>query len=368
MKQKKNIKSLTSLRFIAALGVFFSHAGVIGTSDIPLAKTLANYFFYGYTGVTFFYILSGFIISYSYHWHKVSGKYDLADFMIFRVSRLFPVHILSICSLFIVFGLYNHLDSINYKTLISNLTLTQSFVPDKDYYFSFNAVSWSISCEMFFYIAFCLLSKLRTSYILAITAFSLLINIYMATNGKSELSDHWLFYINPIFRLSDFMIGVLIARLYMKLSWKPGVAAGTSMEILSIASLAITILIASGYVDNMNIKYDLMFIPAMMMIVLSFSFDSGLISKVLSARSFILLGDASFSLYMFHWIIMEKSKLYFDMSFKNADDIVYFVSLNFVMSVFVSVIVYKAFETPINKFIRNKWTGFRYKKSDTYQA
>lgn len=67
MNNKGNIiQSLTSLRMFAVLGVFVSHLGLLSQSSIGVFNTAAKYFFNGYIGVTFFYILSGFIINYSF--------------------------------------------------------------------------------------------------------------------------------------------------------------------------------------------------------------------------------------------------------------------------------------------------------------
>ncbi|MCR6207956.1 acyltransferase, partial [Escherichia coli] len=74
MAQKnKIIHSLTSLRMLAALGVFVSHLGILSQSSISQFNVAAKYFFNGYIGVTFFYILSGFIINYSFSKHMEEG-------------------------------------------------------------------------------------------------------------------------------------------------------------------------------------------------------------------------------------------------------------------------------------------------------
>jgi peptidoglycan/LPS O-acetylase OafA/YrhL len=56
------IPALTGMRFVAALMVFVSHYGVPGISGVP--ALVASF---GYVGVTFFFILSGFVLTYN-HW------------------------------------------------------------------------------------------------------------------------------------------------------------------------------------------------------------------------------------------------------------------------------------------------------------
>lgn len=100
------IQSLTSLRFFAAFGVFLHHLGLLNQSKIPMVQEFAKYFFNGYTGVTFFYVLSGFIINYSFKRHIEGGRFDYKDFIVFRVCRLFPVHILAMFIVLSIFGYF----------------------------------------------------------------------------------------------------------------------------------------------------------------------------------------------------------------------------------------------------------------------
>lgn len=143
-QQFPHIKSLTSLRFFAAVGVMLHHLGILNSVHNPILNRMAAYFFNGYIGVTFFYILSGFIINYSFNKHTQDGRFDMKDFFVFRIFRLFPVHFLSLFAFLILTGTF----SIVIKEVlpfISNLFLIHSLIPNQLYYFAFNSASWSIS-------------------------------------------------------------------------------------------------------------------------------------------------------------------------------------------------------------------------------
>ena len=77
------IRPLTSLRLLFALMVFASHCNILSPRfDVPLLTE-------GYVGVSFFFVLSGFIIAYSYDERFASGTTDKRTFWVARVPRLY---------------------------------------------------------------------------------------------------------------------------------------------------------------------------------------------------------------------------------------------------------------------------------------
>ncbi|MCX8303454.1 acyltransferase family protein [Enterobacter pseudoroggenkampii] len=359
----KHIFSLTSLRFFAAVGVFLHHLGVLNSVDNPIIKSFARYFFSGYAGVTFFYILSGFIISYSFRKHKADGYFDSKDFIFFRVVRIFPVHWLTLLFSFFVFSHFSNFDFLHIIALIFNFFLLHAFIPLEDVYFSFNPVSWSLSCELFFYCGFVFLVVLKTRFLLILLAMILVLQFYFLIHPQDLVSDHWLFYINPFFRINGFIIGMLLCRMHVSKMPVLSESMFSFMEILSVILLGLTLYLSTNFISDMNLRYDLLFIPAMAFMVFVFSYDGGVISKLLSHRCFVLLGEASFSFYMIHLIVI---RVIFKITNDNhADDIlaIMLTALTaFILSVLGSVIIFKLFEVPVNKALRNRWLKFRYKK------
>ena len=147
------LNSLTSLRFIAAFGVFLHHFHMLKESNNHIIKFFNSILFEGFVGVTFFYILSGFIISYSYKQHRNREVFKTSDFLFNRIARLYPVHILTLFA-----AIYFYVPSYNYglihlDQLLFNAFLMQIAIPDPNYLFCFNVASWSVSTEMFFYIS-----------------------------------------------------------------------------------------------------------------------------------------------------------------------------------------------------------------------
>lgn len=92
------INTLTSLRFIFALMVFGAHCYTID-------KFFDTHFFKeGFVGVSFFFVLSGFIIAYNYQKRFSENKITKRAFWVARIARIYPLHRLT---LFIAVALGN---------------------------------------------------------------------------------------------------------------------------------------------------------------------------------------------------------------------------------------------------------------------
>ncbi|WP_395490627.1 acyltransferase family protein [Cedecea davisae] len=109
IRKYTRIDSLTSLRFFAALGVFLHHMGIFNSVENESIKNMAKYFFNDYVGVTFFYILSGFIINYNYNNHLAGKRFDIKDFLVFRFGKIVPVHLLTLIVFVFLFNKFSEL-------------------------------------------------------------------------------------------------------------------------------------------------------------------------------------------------------------------------------------------------------------------
>src|SRR5260221_11556541 len=98
---------------------------------------LAHHYFgfeAGYSGVTFFYVLSGFILTVNYG--QIRTWSERKDFWWKRFARIYPTYLLTTL-LCIPAG------AGTFPMLIAQLALIQSWIPSWSYWFAFNAPSWS---------------------------------------------------------------------------------------------------------------------------------------------------------------------------------------------------------------------------------
>ena len=301
-----HLQALTALRFFAALMVVFHHMDFLTKSEAYGFGVWYNRLFYeGAIGVTFFFVLSGFILSYSYGAKLTAESGDFVDYLFGRIARIFPLHLLMLAVALPLTMVSAIQDTAKLPStlgvLVANATLLQAWVPIEKFYFSFNWPSWSISVEMFFYVLFPFLLTLRSRTLLGLVVGVALFQ-YAIPWEASGLSMHFMAYIFPPSRLGDFVTGILLCRLYRRhASVSQGMA--TMAQVVAVALLFL-FLLAKGNVSPAA-RFDLYYLLPMSCIVLSFAWENGGLARVISNRRLVFLGEASFALYLVHQLVIR---------------------------------------------------------------
>ena len=346
------LNSLTSLRFFFAFVVFLSHLTFVKTNLAWYNYLKNNVFFEGYLGVGFFFILSGFVLALNYEKKVIDNpNFDKKKFYIARIARIYPLHVLTFCVMlpFVIINVwqgYFHWDIAG-----ANLFLLQSYIPVKDFYFSINNVSWSISTELFFYLMFPFyviwLHKFpKLKYILLlIIPIIIFAEPYFRTNMKLEKA---IFYINPIVRSFDFILGIITCQIYKKIKDTPiNFSKGTLIEIAAITVLAIFFYFHNDV--ERAFRYGIYYWIPMVGIVLIFALQKGLFSKILQHKTLVYLGEISFAFYMIHMIVIKYGNQYLPKinDFQK-------IGIYFVIALILSALTFEYFEKPFAKWIKNK--------------
>ncbi|EMX9960614.1 acyltransferase, partial [Escherichia coli] len=274
------LRHLTGLRFIAALMVYLCH---LNTDYFGVF--VKEMFSQGFIGVSFFFILSGFILSYSYEDKLKNEVTSKRQFILLRLARIVPMHLL-LAMPFILLTI--HLKNFDFSKTLTNILLMQSWIPKEDYYFSLNGVSWSLSDELFFYLMFIPLiyTSITKKVITAISIITLLLTIYFLKIIQTEELNHWLYYIFPVSRLVEFICGMIIYA-----CWKNS-RQQTVDSLLFLISL-LPLLIAIYYSNNINnsLRYSLYYLLPMVIFFTSCIYlRNGVIHTILSSKTLELLG------------------------------------------------------------------------------
>jgi|SRR5579862_1079243 len=319
---RPRLEALTTLRFLAAIHVILFHLKVEGllTGGTWFYQNFAGI---GYIGVNFFFVLSGFILVYTH----AAGDLDPSRFWKARFARIYPAYLLSLAvtAPFFLFAL-RHLDlpffawSQRHLVLAACLTLSllQAWIPQGA--LTWNPVCWSLSVEAFFYSMFPFLLRWTRAlpgrkllfWIGTFSLTSLAISVAyilvhpdgLAKINSSETTLLWknVLSFNPLLRLPEFLVGVLIGRLFLtrKIDARLGsiCVLGGSAAIVVITLLATTIpnpLISAGFLS-----------PAFAAIIFGVA-QQPRWTQFLTFRPLVLLGEASYSLYLLHSFVMSNA-------------------------------------------------------------
>ena len=240
------LPSLTGLRFAAALLVFGVHA----YSFIPvdgLAHRVGHYLFDpGDLGVSFFFVLSGFVLAWAAQARAVRGDAGPrpGQFWVGRIVRIYPAYVVALA--LAVVGKWvgdladpaaNRMNQVNGHSVTTSLLLVQAWFPDEVTYLGINSVAWSLSCEMAFYAAFPLLYLLlrRVRALYAVGVGLLAVALLMPAIADALVGDahrRWFVYVFPLARMVEFAVGVVLALLVRRGVWRgPGLPVASALWV-----------------------------------------------------------------------------------------------------------------------------------------
>ncbi len=209
MQEKQNIHKmlprLTSLRSFAALFVFTYHMqlfGVAFTNKLP--------FKIGYSGVSFFFILSGFVLT----WGGKEGK-SKSTFYRRRFARIYPSYATVLITA-LIFPFPSVPVHSPHTTILTFLLLQSWSLHNDVLIYAVNPPSWSLSCEAFFYMGLPLykdiLARIKDAQLIVIGIMAFIIMAALAFHG-SRPNTNWsqIVFTYPLPRLAEFLIGVIAA-------------------------------------------------------------------------------------------------------------------------------------------------------------
>lgn len=306
---RAELDALTALRFFAALLVFVYHCA-------PTAAFATQYAL-GHSGVGFFFLLSGFILMYTYH-REFSGAVAwraVRAFYVARFARIYPVHVVATAFAALVLWRFggNVWDASSIATregaAAAQLLLLQSWIPNELVYLGINAPAWSISTEMFFYAAFPFVARslLRSFGVSRPGVIWVAAAMPWAIEVAVALVPHpvavWTSYVLPPVRLADFVVGMLLGIAFLRsMPARANAGRATCVEGLALAGVMIAIAVSPH--APTALRYSLFLMPFWALLIAVFVHQSGAISRMLQRPLFVALGRASFAFYLIHWPVI----------------------------------------------------------------
>ena len=339
----------------------------------PIAHTIGA----GYTAVSLFFILSGYILTYNYVPDPDAPALDRRQFWIARVARIYPVYVFSLLLALPRFlellidsnasASASALDTT--RVLGSSLLMVQAWFPSLAY--RLNWASWSLSAEAFFYALFPLLVPFVCSRrvrrhpvvvgaILWIVSVSVVMVIWKFSRtpmAKAVMSrNDWFTLLSfaPIFRLPEFVLGMLLGIAYPAGSARVSPRTGQLLTLGALAMLVV-LLPQSNRLPIIPLRTGLL-MPVFGMLIVGLAVGKSAVTRFLSRPSLLLLGEASYSIYILHtpihsWlrgVDMLDGGLLFSSPL--------WIPLYVAVTISVSILTLRELEIPARAYVRRKFT------------
>lgn len=315
---KTAILPLTSIRFLAALYVVAYHtlSEIVRGKDDPSAVN-GDFLGLGYISVSFFFVLSGFILARVYLAKKEG--YSWRHFWIARLARVYPLFAITLLldtphwfwSGVRRIGVHAATMS-TLEVLAANLALVQAWVVTLR---GIDNPNWSLSVEAFFYLLFPIISlsltRIRSTAVIWICVGSYFVGmLFIATACASHAGVESIKF-SPILHLHEFIEGICAAIITMRLT----ILQKNTLDRISVPMLLICfsafagfVLLSPRLVTFHLFIHDGLLSPLFLAVIISMAFGSSLIHRLLSIRPIVLLGEASYGLYLIHiplWHVMK---------------------------------------------------------------
>jgi peptidoglycan/LPS O-acetylase OafA/YrhL len=362
------LPALTGLRFVAGFQVLVFHCAQWQTWPVPeIARNVAGA---GYVAVSLFFILSGFILTYV-HGSAGGGPIERGEFYVTRFARIYPVYALGLlmtAPFFIGHTLRER--GIGQVALEGTAvaTLVQAHFPSLAT--AWNPPAWSLSAEAFFYLLFPFLAprivKCRPRAAIGIGVASYLACLavplaYLAlgpdgpgrtTYGTESLWIDAVRY-SPLARLPEFVIGIALGRV-----WLDPRARGWFAEWGSTASIAATAGVLAVLALGDRVPYPLLhnglLAPLFVVLIAALAAGRGPVVRVLSTRSLLALGEASYALYILHVPLLMWAHKVFGAT-GAAFDGAAARGLIMAAAIGASLTCNRYFEVPMRRVVREAW-------------
>ena len=370
VERRPPLPALTGLRTLLALTILMFHftpAGLASTKHPWL--TLYPLVNIGYVFVSFFFLISGFILSYNYA-HR-SREIRMADFWMARFSRLYPVYLLtmliSLPMLLVEWRSRSHGEF--FVGAVATPLLVQGFFPKLATFW--NTVSWTLSCEVVLYIAFPFLLKLRwpTSprklfamvigfWMLGLvphTLYLLLNPDHLTVAATRYSGGTWLDTLKytPAAYLCTFLAGLTLGRLHDAAQFTT-----RSRTLLGVTGFSLAWLAAYHLAPHMPyiLVHGGLLTPVWSLVILGLAGASPL-SRLFSLRPLVAVGTSTYALYLLHFNVFQL------LQWHHVTERLHLAAwdpwVSYVFVVLLAMAVRRWVEHPCQKAIQAWWKGRR---------
>jgi peptidoglycan/LPS O-acetylase OafA/YrhL len=358
-RKPARLNALTGLRCFAAINIVLFHF-----SDPRWFGPLAPVVNAGYASVSFFILLSGFVLAYNYAGRARAGQLSKPRFWIARITRLYPIYLFSLLlgvqTLPGEYGVHTHW--MFWLGIGLTPVLLQGWVPEIATFW--NTPAWTMSAESFFYLLFpwlaqwkrpsglpALLMRMAGVWVLGMTPG--ILYVIFKPDGIPHV-DRWstgtwlqALKFTPMPHLASFVFGILLA----DLDEFVGRAGGLRLLLGIGGFAAIFGILELGPLVPYAILHDSLFMPLFGCVILCLSGENP-IAWAFGLRPLVFVGEASYCLYLMHfnlWNLIHDSHILDRLGLSRFDP-----WISYVLLICLALLALHLIEKPAQRQLR-KW-------------
>lgn len=285
---RRQLPSLTAVRAVAAVAVLVFHLDYWQVLDIPGA-------FYGSTGVALFFVLSGFILTWTANPHLPRSGFYLR-----RVARIYPDHLVTLVAALVI-ALVIGSPAVTGRVVGANVLLLQAWSLDSTVVYGLNGVAWSLSCELAFYLAFPFVLPLlrrwapRTRIVVALVALAIPLVVTIAVPTTYQVLYHF-----PLARFPEFVLGIVAGLAFVE-GRRSRVPRAALFGVVAVVLVVSQLTHATEAVARVALV-----LPFALLLMVFADRDLHGRRSVLTHRLMIVAGSASYAFYLVHELVIRR--------------------------------------------------------------
>ncbi|MDQ1410507.1 MAG: hypothetical protein QOJ41_2242 [Acidobacteriaceae bacterium] len=342
---QRPLPALTGVRFFAAFYVVLGHSLPWLDQHVSLPWPVKTFLGNGYLAVALFFLLSGFILAYTYE-DQIVGVKNRVHFFEARFARIYPVYLLSLILA------YWFERGLHVGTRIAVLAMVQAWNPLAPAITgAWNYPAWTLSVEAFFYLCFPLvlpwLSRQSNIVLRSAGVILLFVSVLAHTpvKGLGAVPSGGLIPL-PLWRLPEFLLGIILGLLFLRSlpRQEPPRFALTSISIAG-CFLALSLPLGS-WVSIVMIPYA--------MLIFELACGNSWWARILSTRLMLLLGGASYAIYLLQFPVRSWTRTIFLHLPTSLQP--FGAPLTPLILVLFSILVFRFWEEPARRTLRRWFT------------
>lgn len=333
------IYNIQTWRAVCATLIFIHHFGF----ETDNVMWLGDY------AVTFFMMLSGFVMTLSQR--RKGGNQSVHELMKGRIIRIYPLYIMGMSAMFLI-------NKFHYPpgAMLADVLMMQTWIPDAAYFFSGNGPCWFVSDLMFCSLIFMPVLRLlnadtrRFIYFTAAIVMLYFVVVFI-TPSRMVLA---LIYVQPLMQAVQFVIGMGLCLVVERLRTLSVSACRADMAM--VCAIAATALFAALYLSvptrfSFGSYWWLPVISTICILVVTDKTECAA-TRLLHSKIFVKAGDAAMSFYIIHYPWLTITRLILDKSdFNPPAGVTFAISLAALWA--IAFFVHRYVEKPLTRLLTN---------------